>query len=160
MIKINALALCAFLIAGCSSYVNQWRNKIDEIEAKKSNRHRGTSFNQRYRNKGESASPRPRRNYRSSRRVTVSGLYDNKNENSLWAGQGNENYLFTRNNAKRRGDIIIIDMGENLKREIIMELSSRSIPMFDKSRPENLKKNSQFGPGSTHPEQKYSRSSL
>ena len=137
------IALFSFVLLSCSSYVEKWHSKIDSIErGKKSgireriygptghfkkdqshlNKNLGHKF---YSTEGtKHLAPHYKRRYgRETKRRTIDSLYDNGNEDSLWSGVGQENYLFTRNNIKKYGDIIIVDMGFDLKREIMLEFS-------------------------------------
>lgn len=55
----------------------------------------------------------------STRRLTRSDFVDNKvNENSLWDGQGQSNYLFSNNKRHELGDVVSVDVERDLKREI------------------------------------------
>ena len=122
----------------CSSYVEAWRRKLYQKpqqfsynqEPKHStvsplNRKRGA----RHRRDDGFLQDTRRKYYPARERKTVRGLYDNGNEGSLWAGTGQDNYLLTKNNKKRHGDIIIINMGSKLRQEIASEIfrSSSSI---------------------------------
>ena len=46
----------------------------------------------------------------------------NANENSLWDGQGQSNYLFTNNRRREMGDLITADVERELRREIQYQL--------------------------------------
>ena len=93
-------------------------------------------------------SPRVERHYgKSQKRNRINDLYDNGNEGSLWFGVGQGNYFFSRNNIKKNGDIVIIDVGDKLKKDIMFELSRRFPSMInrrkkigDKNKNKNLKK--------------------
>lgn len=61
------------------------------------------------------------------RRYRADDLLDNSSQGSLWAGTGNENYLFSSDKIRKVGDIILIDVQGKLKNEITMELK-RAFP--------------------------------
>ena len=139
-LRIFPFLLFLFLIS-CSSYVKKWHDRIDEIEKHNSEQRRlrsQTPFEYLNNNSGQgerrvgaysttttkNLKPRIQRNYKQGkRRNTVRNLYDNSREGSLWSGMGQENYLFTRNNIKKYGDIVIINVEDNLKRKISLELA-------------------------------------
>jgi flagellar L-ring protein FlgH len=57
------------------------------------------------------------------RRVTKDDFRDTAaNENSLWDGQGQENYLFSHNRQRQPGDLVTVDVEKELKREIQYQL--------------------------------------
>lgn len=56
-------------------------------------------------------------------RVTRADFVDNTpNENSLWDGQGQENFLFAQNRQVQPGDLVTVDVEKELKREIQYQL--------------------------------------
>lgn len=77
--------------------------------------------------------PNIKRNYQpeqaAKKRYTASDLEDSKPEASLWAGSGNENYLFTKNKWKKNGDIVLVNVQTKLKKEITLELK-RAFPVY------------------------------
>ncbi len=77
-------------------------------------------------------------------RVRANDLRDNGNEGSLWVGAGQDNYLFSRNNSKRSGDIVVIDVQDKLKRDITLELS-RAFPDMIKKKKKDKDKNGKDG---------------
>jgi flagellar basal body L-ring protein FlgH len=57
------------------------------------------------------------------RRVTKEDFRDTATaENSLWDGQGQENYLFAHNKQREPGDLVTVDVEKELKREIQYQL--------------------------------------
>lgn len=57
------------------------------------------------------------------RRITKEDFRDTAvGENSLWDGQGQENYLFTHNKQREPGDLVTVDVEKELKREIQYQL--------------------------------------
>lgn len=68
----------------------------------------------------------PKRDYRPQR-YQARDFVDNDDSGSLWASQGNSSSLFTYQNDKRAGDIVIINVLENLRNQISAELK-RSFP--------------------------------
>jgi flagellar basal body L-ring protein FlgH len=82
------------------------------------------------------------------RRVTRKDFIDSdSNENSLWEGQGQTNYLFANNRKREMGDLITVDVERELKREIQYQLwmtlppdqrrpVRRSVASADKAKPD------------------------
>ena len=150
--KIFAILTVSFLTS-CSSYIKEWHREMDRKQIRKSylkgTRPRGLTgslqrnsvLNGRSSNKySRSRSalrtlstadtnyhpPQVQREYRKTKkRNQINDLYDNGNEGSLWHGIGQEGYFFSKNNIKKNGDIIIINVGEKLKKDIMLELSRR-----------------------------------
>jgi flagellar basal body L-ring protein FlgH len=75
--------------------------------------------------------PNVRRDYKPvsniKQRYTADDLVDKDNSASLWSGEGKDSYLFTTDQRKRSGDIIIINVMGKLKDEITAELK-RAVP--------------------------------
>lgn len=64
----------------------------------------------------------------AKQRYKAEDLNDNGLDESLWSGQnGADNYLFTQNNEKHNGDIVLISVFKKLKSEITSELK-RAFP--------------------------------
>jgi flagellar L-ring protein FlgH len=95
----------------------------------------------------------PNRDYRSTKKRYRSGdLVDNGNQASLWAGTGKDNYLFTTNDQKKVGDIIILEIEKGLKNQISNELK-RSFPILVKrSKKKNVKGKEAEGEKAPEPE--------
>lgn len=72
-------------------------------------------------------------------RIKANDLLDNDNEGSLWVGAGQDNYLFSRNNSKRHGDIVVINVQSKLKKDITLELSRAFPDMMKKKKDQNKK---------------------
>ncbi len=156
---LSVLLTLSFVLSSCSSYVNRWHSEIDREQARRGGGYRkgpksGNEFDL-YRNKpvGQKFSniapikeptqgihstayrnkvmPSTKRDYAPRTRYKSNDLYDNGNEGSLWSGAGQENYLFSRNNAKKHGDIVAIEVQSKLKKEITLELA-RAFPTMAK----------------------------
>ncbi|MFG1482474.1 flagellar basal body L-ring protein FlgH [Halobacteriovorax sp. HFRX-2_2] len=152
MRKILFLTL-ALLTTSCANYINKMYNELDgvnqrELEQKRANV--DNTFDQ-YRNSyGDrrqtsantpNMAPQVQRRYNNNqlsqrqqqqqqpKRVTANNFHDHGNTGSLWAGNGNENYLFTKNKWKRNGDIILVNVQTRLKNDITMELKRAFPPM-------------------------------
>ncbi|MFG1500290.1 flagellar basal body L-ring protein FlgH [Halobacteriovorax sp. XZX-3] len=144
MRKILFLTL-ALLTTSCANYINKMYNELDgvnqrELEQKRANV--DNTFDQ-YRNSypdrrktssnTPNMTPQVQRKYNNNqiaaqpKRVTANSFHDQGNTGSLWAGNGNENYLFTKNKWKRNGDIILVNVQTRLKNDITMELK-RAFP--------------------------------
>lgn len=142
--------LIALNFMSCSSYVQRWHSQLDSTNNRSAQASQGNGRNDKFNlyrknlpinkrldsrgqqpstslytpNIEQSVAPGIKRNYRPARqRPKVSDLYDRQNEGSLWSGVGQENYLFSRNNSKKTGDIIVIEVQQNLKKEISLELA-------------------------------------
>ena len=70
--------------------------------------------------------PPVKRQYRPQR-FQADDFVDNDSNGSLWANQGSSASLFTYQNDKRMGDIVIINVLENLRNQISAELK-RTFP--------------------------------
>lgn len=75
---------------------------------------------------GQAVAPPVRRDYRPSR-YNANDFKDSGNDGSLWANQGSSASLFTYQNDKKAGDIVIINVLENLRNQISAELK-RTFP--------------------------------
>jgi flagellar L-ring protein FlgH len=72
---------------------------------------------------GGQVRPPVKRDYRPQRYKT-SDFQDNDNDGSLWANQGSSSSLFTYQNDKHTGDMVIINVLENLRNQISSELKT------------------------------------
>lgn len=141
MKKIFYLLTCLFLLTSCSSYVSRMHNQIDHAKGirKKNPRkdnfgmYRGGRFGRQAPRSLSSkrkkfTDPRVKRKYRRTKRhYSAEDLVDNNESGSLWSGSGQGSFLFSKNNFKRNGDIVIIQVQSDLKNEIAAELS-RAFP--------------------------------
>ncbi len=88
---------------------------------------------------GQANVPPPvRRDYRPSR-YNANDFKDGGDDGSLWANQGSSASLFTYQNDKKQGDIVIINVLENLRNQISAELK-RTFPDKPKKKAEGEKK--------------------
>lgn len=151
-----------FSVSGCSTYVKRWHQQLDIEQAQntqnykigpKKNKHfdlyRQNDPNKKFSNMRPLLSPgnslhstnasreilpKTQRSYQpSTGRTRARDLVDRANEGSLWSGMGQENYLFARNNIKKHGDIVVIEVQGSLKREISLELA-RAFPQMVKTK--------------------------
>lgn len=135
----------------CSSYVNKFHKMFDAEEtayARPGKDHFNVYKNKKHTSKiadnyrvssknTNQMSPTTKRQYlpkKTHRRYTADDLTDNQNSESLWAGQGRDNYLFSNKKEVKTGDIILINVRAKLKNEITMELK-RNFPDRPKPRP-------------------------
>lgn len=81
--------------------------------------------------------PPVKREYRPQR-YQADDFVDNDNSGSLWANQGSSSSLFTYQNDKRMGDMVIINVLENLRNQISSELK-RTFPDRPKRQGKELK---------------------
>lgn len=145
--KFAFLLTLLFFMTSCASYINKIHKDLDRADGRQytppAGRHSST-FNQ-FKKSGapntqsqSNLMPAVKRNYQpaeaAQKRYTANDLTDNSDQGSLWAGSGNDNYLFTKNKWKRNGDIILVNIQSKLKNDITMELK-RSVPAPPPARP-------------------------
>lgn len=150
------------LISSCANYVNSIHRKIDQGERgprtdNSKPRDRFGSYREKDRFRPEDdkrpiknpmtyslgsdpsgqVKPPVKRDYRPQR-YQADDFVDNDNGGSLWANQGSSASLFTYQNDKRMGDMVIINVLENLRNQISSELK-RSFPDRPKRTGKELK---------------------
>lgn len=143
------LILTSLLLTSCANYVSQMHGQIDRAEGRKLVRKRKDEF-ARFRNGTENSlskrsmgvstpttrtanrvSPRIQRQYQNmKKRSRAEDLIDNDDSGSLWTSSGQSGFLFSKNNFRKPGDIIIVEVKDNLKREIAAELLRSSPPQI------------------------------
>lgn len=152
MKKIICLSLFCLFFSSCSNYIAKMHREIDRDDRNQSKMVRSKSkdnlalvrkgrrkFKNPRRLSSRTASnhlPSVKRRYKAApKRYKASDLNDNGPDGSLWSGQGRyNNFLFTTDEEKRNGDIIIIKVAGALKNDITRELK-HAFP----SRPTNKK---------------------
>ncbi len=140
----------ALLTTSCANYINKIHQDLDrgEVQQQAIKGEKDITFSQ-FRNRKYPGSlnssnqknllPKTKRLYsKQPKRTTADDLTDNVNSGSLWSGNGNDNYLFTKNKWKRNGDIVLLKVMKDLKNEITMELK-RAFPAMP-IRPKNTAK--------------------
>jgi flagellar L-ring protein FlgH len=140
------LIFSLLFLVSCAGYVNNIHRQIDREEKISRGDTRDDMKNHfaPYRNKfnregdkrpiknpvtyslsdgGPSGNFRPpvKRNYRPQR-MKADDFEDNESDGSLWANQGSSSSLFTYQNDKHTGDMVIINVLENLRNQISSEL--------------------------------------
>jgi flagellar L-ring protein precursor FlgH len=151
----NLILSLLFFLASCSNVVNQVHRKIDHEEKRMSRKSsaagRDTDRYAAYRGKnrfrtdkdkrpiknphtyslgaGPSGQQRPpvKREYRPQRYNAQDFRDGGENDGSLWANQGSSSSLFTYQNEKHTGDMIIINVLEDMRNQISSELK-RTFP--------------------------------
>jgi flagellar basal body L-ring protein FlgH len=147
--KISILFVLFFL-ASCANYVNNVHKQIDrEDKMARKDKVNHSPSPEYWRNRfhpekdkrpvqnpityslgsgpsGQAVPPPVRRDYRPQR-YNANDFRDTGNDGSLWANQGSSASLFTYQNDKKEGDIVIINVMENLRNQISAELT-RSFP--------------------------------
>lgn len=136
-------------LVSCANYVNQVHRQIDreERQATKGDdleKDRYAPYRERNRFRtdddrrpikdpktyslgtGPAMRPPVKREYRPQR-YQANDFVDSDNSGSLWANQGSSSSLFTYQNDKRTGDMVIINVLENLRNQISAELK-RTFP--------------------------------
>lgn len=151
--RLYLLLVFSLMTTSCANYISKMYTELDGPQRRQVEEQRranaDSKFDQYRRSRRSADAPQDRRSLTSttranvqpqvkrqysktvSPRVTASNFYDNRNDGSLWAGDGNENYLFTKNKWKRNGDIILVNVQTRLKNEITMELK-RAFPPIPK----------------------------
>jgi flagellar basal body L-ring protein FlgH len=139
MKKIICLTLFCLFLSSCSNYIARMHKGFDRDDRKQSrierNKHRDNLSLMRKSQKRRKARrissrtsskhlPLVKRRYKKVvKRYKASDLNDNGSDGSLWSGQGRyNNFLFTTDEQKKNGDIIIIKVASALKNEITREL--------------------------------------
>lgn len=151
--------LISFMAGGCASYVNGIHRQIDRDEGRGSNNPASKDHYSAYREQGfkrKGADARPiqnpnslshlnpandvappvRRDYRNGR-AGAQDFVDNGSSGSLWvSNQGSS--MFTTDITKKVGDIIIVNVLDNLRNQISGELK-RAFPTATPSKKKNDK---------------------
>ncbi len=142
------------LLGGCSSFINNMHRQMDkEYESQRKGsaysdrrfdqyRKRPQSAQRRYSgpttNSQQSIQPTVKRYYKTTpqekKRYRADDLVDNGSDGSLWAGTGNDNYLFSSDKIRKIGDIVLINVQGKLKNEITMELKRMFPPLVPKKK--------------------------
>lgn len=145
---MKLLQLLSFLfLFSCASYVDSFHRQIDRDEGGPTKSKPIASKNSdmlRYKSKWDTnndkkpiespltyslgrpsgrVEPSVKRNYRPQR-YKASDFRDSDDSGSLWANQGSSASLFTYTNDKRVGDIVILNVLEDLRNQISNELKS------------------------------------
>ena len=164
MIRSLSLILISLLFfSSCSSYIAKMHRSFDRADGKSAPKQRHDKFAM-YRNKRRPISPqknmlnsrsRPymaptvKRKYsnpEAKQRYKANDLNDNSDGGSLWSGtQGRNNFLFTQDNSKQNGDIVLINVFGKLKNEITAELK-RAFPTPKKKAKKDAKKGGEGAP--------------
>lgn len=161
--KIFVLSLL-FCLMSCANYVNSVHRQIDHNEKRGMKKQTRTSDpfaayrrnDNRFRpendrrpikepityslGSGPAGQKRPpvKRDYRPQRH-NANDFTDQDSAGSLWANQGSSSSLFTYQNDKHTGDMVIINVLENLRNQISAELK-RTFPDKPKKKKEGDKK--------------------
>lgn len=139
------------LLVSCAGYVNNVHRQIDrdqKVSRKRPNERKDAFAQYRPRSRfrrdtdkrpikdpvtyslgsGSSGQMRPpvKRQYRPQR-YQAHNFKDSNSDGSLWANQGSSSSLFTYQNDKHTGDMVIINVLENLRNQISAELK-RTFP--------------------------------
>lgn len=136
------LILITLFTTSCANYINKMHNQFDQADSKKESFHKDQF--QQYRKKKDQAHnsitslrnpyvvPSVKREYKPEsavkKRYKAEDLADSRGDGSLWSGvEGRSNFLFTNNEHKINGDIILIQVATKLKNQITAELK-RAFP--------------------------------
>lgn len=161
-----------FFFVSCSNYVNSLHRQIDREEKiarggpTEEMRDHYAPYKSRFNRDGDkrpikdprtfslsdggpSGQMRPtvKRDYRPQR-YKADDFVDGDNGGSLWANQGSSSSLFTYQNDKRTGDMVIINVLENLRNQISSELK-RVFPDRPKKVAEGAKGDAKTPPSSS-----------
>ena len=170
------LLFILFFLTSCSNYVNNIHRQIDREEkvARGDTRDGMREHYAPYKNRfnrdddkrpikdprtfslsdgGPSTStqmrPPVKREYRPQR-MKADDFVDNESGGSLWANQGSSSSLFTYQNDKHTGDMVIINVLENLRNQISAELK-RVFPEKPKRPAEGAKGDAKTAAASSSP---------
>lgn len=134
------LTLSLIIQVGCSSYVQSMHRSFDRAErakrARAASQYQQASPNDRRPIQNpvtlgsqQNYAPSNQRQYqrRGNRRAKAEDFKDESNDGSLWSGKNSESFLFVTNNLKRKGDIVIVEVFQELKDKIQEELK-RNFP--------------------------------
>lgn len=137
--------LSLFLFSSCANYINQMHREFDRADGVEAPQQRQRDQFNMYRRQKEVKTqsiinsennpyvvPSIKRDYKNPneapKRYKASDLADNNGDGSLWSGvEGRNNFLFTENEKKSNGDIILLQVAGKLKNEITAELK-RAFP--------------------------------
>ncbi len=135
-------------LSSCANYISQMHNEFDRAdgveEAPRQTKNDKFNMYRQYQRPQQPTghvnstnnpyvAPATKRQYTNStnvqKRYKANDLIDNQNNGSLWgaSAQSNDNYLFTSNDRKSNGDIILIKVEGKMKDEITAELK-RAFP--------------------------------
>jgi hypothetical protein len=129
MRAIIALFAILMFLTSCSSYINSLHRQISREERAQSAQSRAPQrrgyINDRkpinnpvtLNGAPNQLTPKLERDLERmrKRRMKSSDLVDNSQAPSLWNGSSDESYLFIKQNVRRPGDIVIIDVHSNMK---------------------------------------------
>lgn len=139
MKNLTLIILSLFFFSSCSNYIAQMHREFDRAEGIKPPAERD-KFAMYRRNQRMMPRQKPvintesnpyvvpsvKRKYSSqdkNKRFKANDLADNAGDGSLWSGvEGRDNYLFTENDQKSHGDIILIKVAGKMKNDITAEL--------------------------------------
>lgn len=162
----NIFLFVLFLnLSSCANYINQMHKEFDRADGVEQvprhaktdqfNMYRKYQYNPNARVNSSNnpyVAPATKRQYTNStnvrKRYKANDLIDNQNNGSLWGqtAQSNDNFLFTSNNKKSNGDIILIKVEEKMKQEITAELK-RAFPSPISAPPANKDPKAAQAPG-------------
>ena len=141
----NFVIMCLLFLVSCAGYVDSIHRQIDREEKGGVARAQEPKSNfAPYRNRfdtskdkrpikspmtyslgsnpgGQRLPPPAKRDYRQAR-AKADDFVDNEDSGSLWADQGSSSSLFTYQNDKHMGDMVIINVLEDLRNQISSEL--------------------------------------
>ena len=125
----SLLAFCLFCFISCASHIGTRERSFSPIYARKKriytkrNTRRTPASTKGKINleKAENFYFKSKEQFTKGKRKTIKDMYDNDSDGSLWTENRQKNYLFARNNTKREGDIVIINIGDKLRKKIAEE---------------------------------------
>lgn len=144
-LKSLFLILSALVLNSCANYISQMHSEFDRADGITPQKVEQDKFSMYRRQKAMRPRPNPRkmvnsssnpyvvpavkRNYKDeNKRYKAKDLADSQGDGSLWSGvEGRNKFLFTENDEKSHGDIILIKVAGKLKNEITAELK-RAFP--------------------------------
>lgn len=144
--NFSLILITSLLFSSCANYISQMHQEFDKHDGVKPPPQRDKFALYRQNQMASKYSKKPlitsesnpyvvpsvKRDYKNpsspAKRYKAKDLADNRGDGSLWSGQeGRNNFLFTRDNKKSNGDIVLIKVAGKLKNEITAELK-RAFP--------------------------------
>ncbi len=162
----SILFLFLFVLISCSSYINGLHRQMDAPQKRtpyaQSNRYDPYAPYRRQPRRKDArpirnpityqnqVNPPVKRNYvPAEKRYQAQDFVDSDDSGSLWTNQGTSSHLFSGVVQKRSGDIVVVNVMENLRNQISAELK-RAFPDPPKKK-EVAKKKDEKAPGAEPP---------
>jgi flagellar basal body L-ring protein FlgH len=133
--KSLSILISLIFLGSCASYIKKFHAKIAKGERdahmRRSQKKKGYSPYSRLRKRSGRKSnflssnlpPKVKRKYtQKPKRTKANDLIDGGNQASIWSNFNNSTSLFTTSKRRKIGDLVVINVKENLKKDISREL--------------------------------------